>query len=140
MAGKETAGPRFTTSSGSCSVDQGTSSAATDLNRGRVAEETREAPCQQRENQAANRILQCHVCRFAFTDMEAFENHAYNHSLGKNHNCSKCGKLFMKNWQLTSPLGTHGEPSIECGVCGKKFYTKDGRKKHVRSCRVGAQD
>ncbi|XP_070382341.1 zinc finger protein 620-like isoform X5 [Dermacentor albipictus] len=35
MAGKETAGPRLTTSSGSCNVDLGTSSAATDLNHGR---------------------------------------------------------------------------------------------------------
>ncbi|XP_065312322.1 uncharacterized protein [Dermacentor albipictus] len=34
MAGKETAGPHFTMSSGSCNVDQGTSSAATDLIHG----------------------------------------------------------------------------------------------------------
>nr|XP_054920499.1 zinc finger protein 221-like [Dermacentor andersoni] len=140
MAGKETVRPYFTTSGGSCSVGQGTSGAASDLNHGRVPEETREAEWHQRENLAVNGIQVCHMCRFGFTDIAAFRKHAYDHSLGKKHNCSQCGKLFMKPYQLTSHLGTHGEPSFECGVCGKKCYTKDGRRSHMRSCHVGAQD
>ncbi|XP_054920498.1 uncharacterized protein [Dermacentor andersoni] len=101
MAGKETAGPRFTTSSGSCSVDQGTSSAATDLNRGRVPEETREAAWHQPDNQAANRIKECRVCRFVFTNMEAFQKHAADHLLGKNKNCPECGPRSRRRVSLT---------------------------------------
>ncbi|XP_065287591.1 zinc finger protein 12-like [Dermacentor albipictus] len=140
VARKETARPYFTMLSGHCNLAQGASSAPPYLDGSRVREETREAAWQQRENLAANRIQECHMCRFAFTDMAAFKNHVHDHWLGKNHNCSKCGKLFMKNYQLTSHLGTHGEPSFECGVCGKKFYTKHGHTRHMRSCRVGAQD
>nr|XP_054920742.1 zinc finger protein 80-like [Dermacentor andersoni] len=140
MAGKETVRPYLTMSGGSCDVDQGASSAATDLDFGRVPEETREAAWQQRENQAANRIHKCHVCLFGFTDAEAFQKHAADHSLGKNHHCSKCGKLFMQNYQLTRHSGTHGEPSFECDVCGKKYHTKGTCRRHMRSCRIGAQD
>ncbi|XP_072141722.1 uncharacterized protein [Dermacentor andersoni] len=106
----------------------------------RVPEETREAAWQQRENQATNRMQECHVCRFGFTDAEAFQKHAADHSLGKNHSCPECGKLFKTRWHLTRHLGTHGEPSFECRVCGKKYYTKGGRTRHMLSCRVGAQD
>ncbi|XP_075527270.1 zinc finger protein PLAGL2-like [Dermacentor variabilis] len=140
MAGKETARPFSTMSGGSCSIGDGTSSAATDLDFGRVPEETREAAWHQRENQAANRIQECQVCGFGFTDAKAFQKHAADHLLGKNHNCPECGKLFMKNYQLTRHLSTHGEPSFECGVCGKKYSTKDYCKRHMLSCRVGAQD
>ncbi|XP_075527271.1 zinc finger protein PLAGL2-like [Dermacentor variabilis] len=118
-------------SSSSCNVDQGTS---------RVPEETREAASQQRDNQAANRIQECQVCGFGFTDAKAFQKHAADHWLGKNYNCPECGKLFMKNYQLTRHLSTHGEPSFECGVCGKKFYSIDARRFHMISCHVGVQD
>ncbi|XP_075527275.1 zinc finger protein SNAI1-like [Dermacentor variabilis] len=140
MADKETGRPYFTMSGGSCNVDQGAYSAATDLDFGRVPEEAREAASQQRENQAANRIQHCHVCRFAFTNMRAFENHAYDHWLGKNHNCSDCGKLFNRPWNLTRHLRTHGEESFKCGVCGKTFYTKNGHQNHVFVFHVSAQD
>nr|XP_050023138.2 zinc finger protein 556-like [Dermacentor andersoni] len=140
MAGKETARPYLTMSGGSCTVDQGASSAAPDLDFGRVPEETREAAWQQRENQAANRILQCHGCRFAFTDMEAFKNHACDHSLEKTHNCSDCGKLFKTPWGLAMHSRTHREQSLECGVCGKTFHTKDGHETHMFLFHVGAQD
>nr|XP_054920764.1 zinc finger protein 2-like isoform X2 [Dermacentor andersoni] len=140
MAMKETAGPHFTMSSGSCSVDLGTSSAATDLNHGRVPEETREAAWHQRENQAADRIQVCRVCRFAFTDREAFQKHAADHLLGKNKNCPECGKLFMASWLLTRHLLSHGEPTFECGLCGQKFYRKDGLKNHMLVWHVGSQD
>ncbi|XP_075527279.1 uncharacterized protein LOC142559583 [Dermacentor variabilis] len=140
MAGKEADRPYFTMSGGSCNVDQSASSAASDLNQGSAPEETREAAWHQREYLAAIGIQECHLCGFAFTDMAAFRNHADDHSLGKKHCCPQCGKLFMRPHLLASHLGTHGEPSFECGVCGKKFYTKDGQRRHMRSCRVGAQD
>nr|XP_050023452.1 zinc finger protein 699-like [Dermacentor andersoni] len=140
MAGKETDRPYLTMSGGSCNVDQGASSVATDIDFGRVPEETREAASNQRENQAANRILQCHACRFAFTDMKAFKNHACGHSLEITHNCSDCGKLFKTPWSLARHLRTHGEKSFECGVCGKTFYTKDGHETHMLLFHVGAQD
>ncbi|XP_070381362.1 zinc finger protein 418-like [Dermacentor albipictus] len=153
MARKETAGPHFTTSSGSCSVDQGTSSAATELNHGRcpvsshpstaflrVPGETREAAWQQPDNQAANRIQECQVCRFVFTNTEAFQNHTADHSLGKNKNCAECGKLFMTSRVLTRHLLLHGEPSFQCGLCGQKFHRKDRLKNHMLAWHFGSQD
>ncbi|XP_054920485.1 uncharacterized protein [Dermacentor andersoni] len=119
---------------------QGASCAGVQQDTARVPEETSEAAWHQQENQATNRIQECHVCGFGFTDAEAFQKHAADHSLGKNHSCPECGKLFKRHWPLTRHLGTHGEPSFECGVCGKKYYTKDGRKRHMLSCRVGAQE
>nr|XP_054920185.1 putative zinc finger protein 840 [Dermacentor andersoni] len=140
MAGKEIAGPHITMSSGSCSADQGTSTAATDLNHGRVPEETREAAWHQRENPAANRIHKCHVCRCLFTNMEAFEKHAADHSLGKSKNCPERGKSFMTSWLLTRHLLSHGEPPFECGLCSPNFYRKDGLKSHMLAWHVGSQD
>nr|XP_054920766.1 zinc finger protein 2-like isoform X3 [Dermacentor andersoni] len=139
MTGKETARPYLTMSGGSCYVDQGASSAAPDLDFGRVPGETREASGQQRENQATNTIQECHVCRFGLTDTEAFQKHAANHSLGKNHNCSECGKLFVSASKLTRHLGIHREPSVECSVCGEKFRTKDSRRQHMYAYHVGSQ-
>nr|XP_054920768.1 zinc finger protein 768-like isoform X5 [Dermacentor andersoni] len=91
MTGKETARPYLTMSGGSCYVDQGASSAAPDLDFGRVPQESREAAWNHRENKAANRLLECRGCRLAFTDMEAFRMHADDHLLGKNHSCPECG-------------------------------------------------
>ncbi|XP_070382451.1 zinc finger protein 121-like [Dermacentor albipictus] len=127
-------------SGGSCNVGQAASSAASDLDNSRVSEETREAARQQRENQAANRILQCPVCRIAFTDVEAFKNHACDHSFEKTLNCFDCGKLFKTHWGLTRHLRTHGEPFYVCGVCGKIFPTKDGHETHMFLFHAGAQD
>ncbi|XP_054920767.1 uncharacterized protein [Dermacentor andersoni] len=90
MTGKETARPYLTMSGGSCYVDQGASSAAPDLDFGRVPQESREAAWNHRENKAANRLLECRGCRLAFTDMEAFRMHADDHLLGKNHSCPEC--------------------------------------------------
>nr|XP_054920184.1 zinc finger protein 418-like isoform X2 [Dermacentor andersoni] len=140
MAGKETARPYLTMSGGSCNIAEGTSSAATDLDKSGVPEETREAAWHQRENQAAERIQECRVCRFAFTDAEAFEKHTADHMLGKTHNCSEFGKLYMTSGNLTRHLRTHAERSFECSVCGQKFYSKDSCKNHMVACRVGAQD
>ncbi|XP_075527268.1 zinc finger X-chromosomal protein-like isoform X2 [Dermacentor variabilis] len=137
MARKERARPYFTMSGGSCNM---ASSAASDLDNSRVPEETREAAGHQRENQAANRIQECHVCRFAFTETEAFEKHTADHSLGKSNNCSECGRLFKKPWNLKRHLRTHGEPSFECGVCGKRYCRKEDLEKHVLVRHVGAQD
>ncbi|XP_065312304.1 zinc finger protein 555-like isoform X2 [Dermacentor albipictus] len=140
VARKGTARPYFTMSSGHYNLAPGTSSAPPYLDGSRVPEETGEAAWQQRENPAANRVHKCDVCQFGFTDAEALEEHVFDHWLGKNHNCSKCGKLFAHNYHLTRHLGTHGEPSFECGVCGKKYHTKGACRKHMRSCRVEAQD
>ncbi|XP_075527607.1 uncharacterized protein LOC142559821 [Dermacentor variabilis] len=131
MAGKETAGPHLKMSSGSCNVDQGTS---------RVPGETREAAWQQPDNQAANRIQVCHVCRFAFTNTEAFQKHAADHSLGTNHSCSKCGKLFVTAATLRRHLLLHGEPSFQCRLCGKTFHRKDGLKSHMLALHFDSQD
>ncbi|XP_054920494.1 zinc finger protein weckle-like [Dermacentor andersoni] len=140
VAQKETARPYFTMSSGHYNLAQGTSSAPSDLDESRVPEETREAGWQQRGNQAANIIEECRICGFALADMEDFEKHAADHLLGKSNICSQCGKLFAHPWLLTRHLRTHGEPSFECGVCGKKFYRKDVRKKHMLARHAGAQD
>ncbi|XP_054920737.1 uncharacterized protein [Dermacentor andersoni] len=139
VAGEETARPYFTISSGHCNLAHGTSSAPSDLDKSRFPEETREAAWQQRENQAANRIQECSVCRFVFTDTKAFQKHAADHLLGKNY-CYECGKLFMKPWDVKRHLRTHGEPSFECSVCGQKFYSVDARKYHMLSCHVGVED
>nr|XP_054920493.1 zinc finger protein 2-like [Dermacentor andersoni] len=139
-ARKETPRPYFTISSGHYNLAQGTSSAASDLDESRVPEETREAAGHQRDNQAANRKQECDVCRFTFTDMKAFEKHVADHSLGKKHICSECGKLFPTPSKLTSHLAVHGEPSFECAVCGKKYYTIGGRRNHMLSYHVGAHD
>nr|XP_054920500.1 zinc finger protein 500-like [Dermacentor andersoni] len=140
MAGKEPARPYFTMSGGSFKVDQAASSAASDLDNSRVSEETRDAAWHQRGNQAAARIQECRVCRFAFTDAEAFEKHTADHMLGKTHNCPECGKLYMASGNLTSHLRTHAEPSFECSVCGQKFYNRASRRNHMVACHVGAQD
>nr|XP_054920488.1 putative transcription factor Ovo-like 1 isoform X1 [Dermacentor andersoni] len=140
VARKETARPYFTMSSGHCNLAQGTSSAPSDLDESRVPEETREAAWQQRENEAAKGMQMCHVCRFAFTDTEAFQKHTADHLLGKTNNCSECGTLFKKPWNLKRHLLSHGEPSFECGVCGKKYCRKDDLEKHMVAWHVGAQD
>ncbi|XP_075527272.1 zinc finger protein 579-like [Dermacentor variabilis] len=138
MAGKETTRPYSTMSGGSCSIGDGTSSAATGLDKSGVPEETRKAAWQQRENQTANIILQCPGCRFASSDMEALKNHACGFKT--THNCSVCGRQFKTPWSLTRHLHTHSEPSFVCGVCGKTFHTKDGYETHMSLFHLGAQD
>ncbi|XP_065312319.1 zinc finger protein 2-like [Dermacentor albipictus] len=140
VARKETARPYFTMSSGHYNLAPGTSSAPSDLDGSNVPAETREAAGHQRDNQAAYRKQECDVCRFAFTDAEAFEKHAADHVLGKKHNCPECGKLFPTPSKLTRHLATHGEPSFECAVCGKKYYTIGGHRNHMLSCHLGAHD
>ncbi|XP_075527276.1 uncharacterized protein LOC142559581 [Dermacentor variabilis] len=148
MAGKETARPFSTMSGGSCSIGDGTSSAATGLDKSGVPAETREVAWQQRENQAANRIQECHVCRFAFTNTAAFQKHTADHSLGKKHNCSECGKLFVSASKLTRHLVVHGghgmeafenhahDPSLgkthNCSDCGKQFQRPWDLARHLR--------
>nr|XP_054920495.1 zinc finger protein 559-like [Dermacentor andersoni] len=139
VAWKETPRAYFTMSSGHYSLAQGTSCAPSDLDEPRVPEETREAAWHQRVNQAANRIQECRVCWFAFTDTDAFEKHTADHVLGKTYNCSDCGKLFKRPSHLTRHLRTHGESSFPCSVCGKKFHTVDGRRNHMYAYHVVSQ-
>nr|XP_054920473.1 zinc finger protein 2-like [Dermacentor andersoni] len=135
MAEKETAGPHFTMSGGSCNVDQGASCATSHLDNSGVPEETRETAWQQRENQQnpreSNRIQECRVCRFAFTDMEALEQHAADHVLGKHNCCFECGKLFRYDCRLRRHLSTHGEPPFKCSLCGKRYHDKGSLKIHM---------
>lgn len=140
MADKEAIRPFFTMSGGSCNLAQSTSSAATDLDNGRVPEETTEAERHQGENQAANIIQECELCGFAFPNAKAFQNHIADHLLGKDKQCSVCGKLFMDTTHHAEHYRVHtGEQPFECSVCGKKLSYKSSLKKHMLVYHKSAQ-
>ncbi|XP_054920741.1 uncharacterized protein [Dermacentor andersoni] len=139
-------------SGGSCNIAEGTSSAATDLDQSGVPEELREAAWHQRDNQAANRIQECRVCRFVFTNTETFRKHAADHSLGKNKNCPECGLRSRRrvsltwqhapgNWSSTSGSSVARHGGIGIGESGYSPWRSDFSGCHpgAKTCRVPSQ-
>ena len=44
--------------------------------------------------------------------------------------CNSCGKVISKN-NLAVHLKTHGDASVRCQICDKRFKTKNSLNQHV---------
>jgi KRAB domain-containing zinc finger protein len=74
----------------------------------------------------------CNQCPAVFHRTFGLNNHQSMHSqIQVEHKCLKCDKRYPNSVVLLAHEKTHGDPSFECGYCGRSFVLKAYLRRHL---------
>ncbi|XP_077532626.1 uncharacterized protein LOC144145001 [Haemaphysalis longicornis] len=84
------------------------------------------------------RLLHCQQCSFKAAYPHKLKRHLHRHAGERPHQCSHCGKAFMRKDHLDVHLRRHtGERPYECELCPSAFTYKTSQVAHLRSRMAG---
>ncbi|XP_003916075.1 zinc finger protein 649 isoform X2 [Papio anubis] len=78
--------------------------------------------------------IEFHESRKPISTKSRFLKHQQTRNIEKAHECTDCGKAFLKKSQLTEHKRIHtGKKPHGCSLCGKTFYKKYRLTEHERA-------
>ncbi|XP_047483100.1 GDNF-inducible zinc finger protein 1-like isoform X3 [Penaeus chinensis] len=76
------------------------------------------------------KIQQCETCHEVFKSRPSLTYHIATKHQSKEHTCVKCNAVFRHPMLLASHILRHGERTVMCHRCGRKFFTQKQLNSH----------
>ncbi|XP_076438244.1 uncharacterized protein LOC143277343 [Babylonia areolata] len=74
----------------------------------------------------------CQYCDERFATALLCKEHAHCHTGERPYTCNQCPMAFKRKRVLTIHKMRHGEPTLACDFCGRRFTTADDRRSHLK--------